>query len=1379
MKKILPLILSLILLVSLQPAFSQTTYNFNSGATLSAPIWSFWKTRAVITIDGVRYQMDCGGNGSFANSATEGVSNSASLKKDGSGGDQFTLQREDGQPFQFYGFWVKHQSMNSYSQFMALPPWYTITYNLASGGTQTDRDMTAKQGNNTALTTSAITYTKDLAVTSVSIQFNAIMYFWIDDIKVGPVAAVAAPTISSHPVNRVLCVGNNTTFSVTAENASSYQWQINTGSGFTNISNNTYYSGATTSTLTLTNAITVMNGYQYRCVVGGSSSVTSNAASLSVSGVNVATSQTNIACNGTATGALSVTASSGTAPYTYLWSTGATTSTITGLSVGPYSVTVTDALGCSTTRNFTIIQPTAINATTSQTNITCNGGSNGSASVSVTGGVGPYTYSWAPMGGTAATATGLVAGTYTVTITDQYGCQTTRNFTITQPAAMQVGTSQTNVSCNGASNGSASVTVSGGTAPYTYLWSNGATTPTASGLTAGTYSVTITDVNGCQSNRNFTLTQPAAVTATVNKTTETICSGSSTSIELIGSNGTSFNWTVAAVSGEVAGYSNGSGETIFQTLTGNGKINYTITPSNGICTGTTIQVAVTVNALTAISSQPISIAIEEGESTSFEITAANATSHQWQVNTGNGFVNLSNNAVYSGVTSSRLIITHASGELDGSNYRCIATGLCATAAISNEVSLAVNVKATQSISFETIPAQNYGDQFSLLASSSSGLSVSFSSSDPSIAEISNGILYAKNAGQVTITANQAGNQDYKPAPALGQLVTIQKRILTIERNTTVALEKTYDGNHLLTLPQNALTIQNTVNGDVLEATAAAHFISETAGINKVVTIDNFQLTGDNLENYVLSTSSISTTGEINKKTISAQIKNNAQLVKTYDGSSNLELESNPVELTGLVGSDEVFVQTAAAFDNKNAGTNKTVTLRLQALVGNDKDNYELSSSTLTTPGTIQPKMVNVTQTTQRGLYKTYDGTTTMNPNDLSLEISGTVAGDELSVLAAADFESKNVGTNIPVDIHSLQLDGKDKDNYQLTSQHTTAVGTIEPYVLTLTFSQDHTISKIYDGTTKAAISKQDLMLPTLFGEDEVSIELPAFASYDTKNAGTGKQITVQGITLSGKDAGNYTLEAASVNGSVGTILPKAATVKATAATKVYGSPDPAFSFTTEGVLEGETLEGKLSRMEGKNAGVYDITIGSLSGGTNYTIESFEKASLTITKADLLIKVDSKLRKQGQPNPAFTFQYIGLAGGDQPTDLSTAPTATTTAVTNSPIGIFEIKVTGAASPNYNISYQNGQLTIVPASNQNSVQAWSSGSGQLQVRIYADRAQKASIVLYTVNGQTLILEARQLNQGINTFTLRTGHLTTGTYILGVYGQYIKEADKLNIK
>ena len=113
-------------------------------------------------------------------------------------------------------------------------------------------------------------------------------------------------------------------------------------------------------------------------------------------------------------------------------------------------VTITSANGCSIVKNFTITEPTALVVTPSQTNISCNGGANGSASVIVTGGTGAYTYAWSPSGGTAATATGLTAGTYTVTITDANLCQTTQSFTLTEPAAL-VATlqSQTNVSCNG------------------------------------------------------------------------------------------------------------------------------------------------------------------------------------------------------------------------------------------------------------------------------------------------------------------------------------------------------------------------------------------------------------------------------------------------------------------------------------------------------------------------------------------------------------------------------------------------------------------------------------------------------------------------------------------------------------------------------------------------------------------------------------------------------------------------------------------------------------------------------------------------------------------------------------------------------------------
>ena len=143
---------------------------------------------------------------------------------------------------------------------------------------------------------------------------------------------------------------------------------------------------------------------------------------------------------------------------------------------------------------FTVLTPCALSLTTaSQTNVSCNGGSNGTATVSPSGGTPVYTYSWAPSGGTAATATGLSAGTYTVTVTDANLCTATRNFTITQPTAISTATAaQTNVFCNGGSNGSASVTPSGGVGGYTYSWSpSGGTAATATGLSAGTYTVTV------------------------------------------------------------------------------------------------------------------------------------------------------------------------------------------------------------------------------------------------------------------------------------------------------------------------------------------------------------------------------------------------------------------------------------------------------------------------------------------------------------------------------------------------------------------------------------------------------------------------------------------------------------------------------------------------------------------------------------------------------------------------------------------------------------------------------------------------------------------------------------------------------------------------
>lgn len=276
------------------------------------------------------------------------------------------------------------------------------------------------------------------------------------------------------------------------------------------------------------------------------------------------TSQTNVSCNAGTNGAATIAAGGGTGTLTYSWvPSGGTSATASGLSAGAYTCTVKDANNCATSKTITITQPTAITATSSQTNTTCNAGTNGAASVAATGGTGTLTYSWTPSGGTAATAAGLAAGNYTCTIKDANSCTSTKTFTITQPGAITATPSQTNISCNGLSNGAASIAASGGTGAFTYSWTpSGGTSAAATGLAAGNYTCTIKDANNCSKTQSITITQPTAVTTTVSSKTNVGCNGGANGSASIGATGGTspytYNWspaggTASTASGLTAG----------------------------------------------------------------------------------------------------------------------------------------------------------------------------------------------------------------------------------------------------------------------------------------------------------------------------------------------------------------------------------------------------------------------------------------------------------------------------------------------------------------------------------------------------------------------------------------------------------------------------------------------------------------------------------------------------------------------------------------------------------------------------------------------------------------------------------------------------------
>jgi MBG domain-containing protein len=470
---------------------------------------------------------------------------------------------------------------------------------------------------------------------------------------------------------------------------------------------------------------------------------------------------------------------------------------------------------------------------------------------------------------------------------------------------------------------------------------------------------------------------------------------------------------------------------------------------------------------------------------------------------------------------------------------------------SRSATVAITFMLDQTITFNPLPAKTYGDaDFAPGASASSGLTVAYASSNTSVATIVGGQIHIVGAGSSTITASQAGDATYNPASDVQQTLTVTAKGLTV---TADAKSKTYGvADPALTYSSSGLVGGDTISGSLIR------LVGENVGSYAIN-----QGTLDAGSNYTISYTGADLNITVAPLTVTADAKS-----KTYGVADPALTYSS----SGLVGGD-------------------TISGSLTRLVGENVGSYAINQGTL----------------------------------DAGSNYSISYTGADLSITAApltvtADAKSKTYGVADPA----------------------------------LTYSS----SGLVGGDTISG------SLTRLVGENVGSYAI----NQGTLDAGSNYTISYTGADLS--------------------ITPASLTVTADAKSKTYGVADPALTYSSSGLVGGDTISGSLTRLVGENVGNYAINQGTLDAGSNYTI-SYTGADLSITPASLTVTADAKSKTYGVADPALTYSSSGLVGGD-------TISGSLTRAAGENVGSYAINQgTLSAGSNYTISYTGADLNITVA------------------------------------------------------------------------------------
>ena len=398
----------------------------------------------------------------------------------------------------------------------------------------------------------------------------------------GFISQPASPLNATYSTNDVKCYGNNSGSVTVNVSGGSSPYNYNWGGGVTSPNRSNLTAGNYQLTVTDANS----------CTTTLSVPITQPVAALST----VPDIQ-NVSCNGAGNGAVTLTVTGGTVPYSYDWDNGTKTASRSNLAQGNYIVTVTDSKGCVNVNNVTVTQPLPLAVVSNNNNVSCFGGKNGSIALTINGGTPPFGYKW-NSGQQSADVQNVPPGTYTVEVTDTNGCTSTFTTTVVQPTAIQVTGQASNAHCYNAPSGAIITSVSGGTSGYSYLWSNHSTTANLNNVLAGAYTLTVTDANSCTSVFADSVGQPAAINLNETHTNE-LCKGSATAGIVANTNGgtgkITYLWSTSSTADSITGLAAGT-----YTLTATDANSCTVAKSVSITEPPVISFADThTNALCA------------------------------------------------------------------------------------------------------------------------------------------------------------------------------------------------------------------------------------------------------------------------------------------------------------------------------------------------------------------------------------------------------------------------------------------------------------------------------------------------------------------------------------------------------------------------------------------------------------------------------------------------------------------------------------------------------------------------------------------------------------------------------------------------------------